>query len=46
MNKTEFIETLDKLTDEKLDMFLNYLRGISDNEQLQRFSPQAEQKVS
>jgi hypothetical protein len=46
MNKTEIIEALDKLSDEKLDMFLNYLRDISDNEQLQRFSPQAAQKVS
>ena len=46
MNKSEIIEALDKLSDEKLDMFLNYLREISNNEPLQRFSPQAEQKVS
>ena len=46
MNKTGLIETLDKLTDEKLDMFLNYLREISDNEQPLQSSHQAEQKVS
>ena len=46
MNKSEITQILDKLSDEKLDMFISFLRDISNNEQLQRFSPQAEQKVS
>lgn len=43
MNKTELTEILDKLSDEKLDMFisfLRYLRETEDNEPLQEVSRQ------
>ena len=46
MNKTEITQILDKLSDDKLDMFISFLREISDNEQLPQSSHQAEKQAS
>ena len=42
MDKNEIIKQLDKLSDEKLDLFLNYLRDISSSEKPLSTSPRAE----
>ena len=46
MDKTEIINTLDKLSDEKLDLFLSYLRDISNSGLPLSPSPQAELEAS
>ena len=46
MNKTEITQILDKLSDEKLDMFISFLRDISDNEQPLQSSHQEEKQAS
>ena len=46
MNKEELTELLDKLSDEKLDMFISFLRDISGNEQPRQASLQAEPKAN
>ena len=46
MNKNEITKTLNKLSDEKLDLFLSYLRDISDSGQPLPPSPQAEPQAS
>ena len=46
MDKTDIINTLDKLSDEKLDLFLSFLRDISGSEQPLSPSPQAELEAS
>ena len=46
MNKTEITQILDTLSDEKLDMFISFLREISDNEPLPQSSHQEEKQAS
>ena len=46
MNKTEITQILDKLSDEKLDMFISFLRDILSNEPLPQSSHQEEKQAS
>lgn len=46
MNKEELTSILDKLSDDKLDLFISFLRDISSNEQPRQSSLQAEPKAN
>lgn len=46
MNKTEITQILDTLSDDKLDMFISFLRDISSSEPLQQSSHQKEKQAS
>ena len=46
MNKTEITKILDTLSDDKLDMFISFLRDISSSEQPPQSSHQEEKQAS
>ena len=46
MNKEELTSILDKLSDDKLDLFISFMRDISGKEQPRQTSLQAEPKAN